>query len=222
MVSALVFSGDGKCLISGSADTTALIWDLTARGSNGQSATPGIVGNDLQELWRQLAADDASLAYQAIGAMITTPSQSVPFLQAHLQPIKPSDSRQIQRWIVNLDDNRYAVRKKATEELEKLGELAEPALRQALKGKPSAEMRRRAATLIDQLDGVILKPEAIRTLRAMEVLERIGTPEARRVLEALANGAPGATVTQEAEAALKRLGKRDLALSSSNVFQQSF
>jgi hypothetical protein len=216
MVGALLFSADGKFLISGSNDTTALIWDLTSRASNGSGMT-GIVANDLKDLWRQLAGDDAALAYQAIGAMIAAPSQAVPFLKDHLQPVPPCDSRQLQQWIANLDDNRYATRKNAVEELEKLGELAEPALRRVLTGKPSAEVRRRAANLLDQMDAVALKPESIRTLRAMEVLERIGTPEAKQVLEGLARGAPGAKVTQEAEAALKRLGKRALARTPSAV-----
>jgi hypothetical protein len=44
-------------------------------------------------------------------------------------------------------------------------------------------------------------------LRAVEVLERIGTPEAREVLQTLANGVPDVTFTREAQAALKRLQK---------------
>ena len=35
-------------------------------------------------------------------------------------------------------------------------------------------------------------PETIRTIRAIMALERIGTADARAVLEALAGGAPGA------------------------------
>jgi hypothetical protein len=42
-------------------------------------------------------------------------------------------------------------------------------------------------------------------MRAVEVLERAGTPEARQTLQALANGAPAALVTREAPAALDRL-----------------
>jgi hypothetical protein len=42
-------------------------------------------------------------------------------------------------------------------------------------------------------------------LRAVEALERIGTPEARQVLQALAKGAAGAVLTRAAQGALERL-----------------
>ena len=40
--------------------------------------------------------------------------------------------------------------------------------------------------------------------RAVEVLEKTNTPEARQVLQTLADGAPGALATRQARAALDR------------------
>jgi hypothetical protein len=50
-----------------------------------------------------------------------------------------------------------------------------------------------------------------RGLRAVEVLEHIGTPEARRVLATPAEGAVEARLTKDAKAALERLAKRNVA-----------
>jgi hypothetical protein len=46
--------------------------------------------------------------------------------------------------------------------------------------------------------------ELLRQDRALELLERLGTPDARRRLEALASGAPRAWLTREAQAARDR------------------
>jgi hypothetical protein len=48
-------------------------------------------------------------------------------------------------------------------------------------------------------------PNRLRGLRALQVLEDVGTPEARKVLESLADGAAGAPLTRDAKAALERL-----------------
>jgi hypothetical protein len=47
----------------------------------------------------------------------------------------------------------------------------------------------------------------LRAVRTVALLETFGTPEARAVLEALAGGAEDTVPTQEAKAALERLGK---------------
>jgi hypothetical protein len=48
----------------------------------------------------------------------------------------------------------------------------------------------------------------LRTLRAFEVLERIGDAEARAVFEAHTREAPAARLGQEAQASLERLMRR--------------
>jgi hypothetical protein len=51
-------------------------------------------------------------------------------------------------------------------------------------------------------------PKRLRSLRGVEVLEYIGTPEARELLQSLANGAQDACLSREAKASLERLQKR--------------
>ena len=50
--------------------------------------------------------------------------------------------------------------------------------------------------------------EVLRTLRAMNALERVGTHEARAVLERLTRGNPAAIETRDAQSALARLNRR--------------
>ena len=49
--------------------------------------------------------------------------------------------------------------------------------------------------------------ETLRSLRAVGVLEDIGSREARAVLEPLAGGADGARLTREVKASLERMGR---------------
>src|SRR5262249_26780395 len=117
-------------------------------------------------------------------------------------------AQRLRRWLADLDSEVYAARETAQKELAAVGELAAPALEQALAREPSPEARRRLQALVDKLQGPITQPELLRAVRAVAVLEDIATPEARQLLERLAAGAPEARLTQEAKAALERLDRR--------------
>jgi HEAT repeat protein len=114
----------------------------------------------------------------------------------------------VARLVTDLGSDSFAVREKAAAELEKLGEGAGPGLRKALASEPTAEVRRRVEGLLDRQQWPASAPEAVRGLRAVEALERIGTPEAREALKGLAGGIPEAVLTRAAQAALERLGER--------------
>ncbi len=133
-------------------------------------------------------------------------AQAERFLKERLRPAAASDPKKIARLIADLDQDDFAARESATKQLSELGDLAEPALRAALNDKPSADKRRRLDELLKRLDPSN-SPELLRGVRAVEVLESLGTSEAWQVLQALAEGAAGARLTREANAALKR-GKR--------------
>src|SRR5207249_4252058 len=117
------------------------------------------------------------------------PDQSLPLLKSRLRPAVPADPQRLERWITDLDSNQFNVREKASQELEKVGEPAEPALRKALEAHSSPEVRRRVDQLLEKLE-LAQSPQRLQRLRAIEVLEHIGTPEAQAVLKALAKGAP--------------------------------
>jgi RNA polymerase sigma factor (sigma-70 family) len=199
----LAFSRDSTRLVSGSFDTTVLVWDTVGRKKD--TETPGV--DTLESWWKALAGEDAVAACQAIGSFIGASKHALPFLKDRLRSAELVDAKQVARLIADLDADAFEVREKSTAELEKIGDGAEPALRKALAGKPSVEARRRIQRLLEKLDPN-RSPEQIRSLRALEVLERIGSPEAQRQLQALAKGAPGVRLTREAKAALERMSHR--------------
>jgi RNA polymerase sigma factor (sigma-70 family) len=65
----------------------------------------------------------------------------------------PADPERLARLLADLDSTSFAAREEATRELERLGEAAETALRESLKGRPSAEVRKRAEVLLARLAG---------------------------------------------------------------------
>jgi hypothetical protein len=84
-------------------------------------------------------------------------------------------------------------------------EPAEPALKKALAANPALEARRRIQELLENIARRELAPPELQALRGVEVLERIGSPEARAWLTALAKGDPISRATREAGAALQRM-----------------
>ncbi len=127
-------------------------------------------------------------------------------LSNHLQPAAAVDAKHLDELIRGLDADEFAVRDKAARELENQGESAEPALRRALRGTPALEVRRRIDQLLEKL--VCPSGDILRQERAIEVLEHLGSPEARQLLHQLAGGAPEARLTREAKAALDRASSR--------------
>jgi RNA polymerase sigma factor (sigma-70 family) len=206
LICAVAFSPDGKTLASASADTTALIWAVS-----GRTALPTTLPADrLADLWTELADANATKAHDALWSLTAVPRQTVPFLEQHLK-LAPADARGLAALIADLDNDQFAVRQRATQELEKLDAAAVPALRQKLNEKPALEVRQRLERLLEKLDGPVPSAAQMRIIRAVQVLEHIGDQDAHKLLDKLAQGQPEARLTQDAKAALEHLSKRPAA-----------
>lgn len=190
------FAPDGNALATGNADTTILIWDLLGSKARSARAAP-FTPQDLDALWRDLLAADGPKSYVALRTLAMRPVQTVPFVAQQLAPV---DAQRIGRLIRDLDSDQFALREQAMTELARCAEQVEPALRRALKGQPSLELRRRVNELM-------VRTEA-RAPRITELFELIGTEPARKALEELAKGQTETRLMQEAKAALERWEKR--------------
>ena len=116
----IAFSPDGSRLVSGSADTTALIWDLTKVKKPSPAAPPKLTDADVRAFWQDLADSDAVKGFAAIMALTVDPAQSLPLMQNELKPPAPIDATHVIRLIAQLDEDRFDVREKAAAELHNL------------------------------------------------------------------------------------------------------
>jgi RNA polymerase sigma factor (sigma-70 family) len=203
-IGCLSFSPDGRTLASGGHDSTVLVWDVSGLASSDEKKAPPLKSEKLAELWKGMGGSAAD-AHGCMWQLISSPSQSVAFLDEKLKPIVAVDAERFARLLKKLDSDQFREREEATQELKKLGKSAESALRKALQEKPSLETRRRLEALLSDLEG----DERLRSLRAIEVLERINDKSARHLLRRLAEGAAGAWLTEEARLSLRRLEQRD-------------
>jgi hypothetical protein len=210
-IQGLLFTDDGQTLVSSSDDTTALVWDVTGLRKGGPLPAINLSPQELEKRWADLAGGDATKAHAAACLLVAAAEHSVPWMTGHLHPAPTADSATLAQLLDQLNSDRFAVREKATGELESLAESAEPALQKARVDKPTLEVRRRVERLLERLRGPVPPGQRLQALRAVEVLEHIGTPEARQLLEPLGQGAPAARLTQEAKASLERLKKRSTA-----------
>src|SRR5262249_46025026 len=92
-VLSLSFSADGTKLISGSGDTTALVWDRPGKRAAGDEGGKPLSATDIEAAWNDLAGGDAARAYQAIRRLSAAPREPVAFLREHLKPVPAADPK---------------------------------------------------------------------------------------------------------------------------------
>jgi WD40 repeat protein len=197
--SSVAFARDGRTLVTGMADTTALLWDLAP------SRADKAFGR-LEDCWAALAQNDAPRAYAAIWRLGADPQRGLALLNDKLKPVLPAPVEVTRLLLKDLDNEVFKVREAAMKKLEALGERAEPALRAALKTSPSLETQRRLESLLERVSpSGPLQGEALRGVRAVQVLEKMSTREARSLLEHLAEGMDSVSLTRSAKESLARM-----------------
>jgi hypothetical protein len=143
----------------------------------------------------------------AVCRLSADPPRAVRLLGDRIKPMSEISAEQL-ALTKQLGDADFKTREDATTRLRTLGLDAEPALRAALAEKPGGERRQRLEALIAGLEvGKPLEGDRLRKVRAVWALERAGTPESRRLLEAWAAGVPHAPLTREAAATLGRVAR---------------
>ncbi len=205
----IAFTPDGRRLITAHDDCTALIWDLTGTGRAPGTAAPRLSADALKQMWDALADNDAAKAYTASWELTDRGEQTVALTRERLKPVKAADKDAVGRLVTKLDVPAFADREAAAKSLREMGDSAIPALRAALKTGLSAEAK-------DQVERVIAAATergpssglGAQQVRAVAILQRIGSEDARKLLEELSGGLDEARLTREAAEAVQVLRGR--------------
>jgi hypothetical protein len=186
----LAFSPDRRTLAAGYDDTTILIWSLP-QPDNGKP----IPANERTAIWDTLASSDVVAAHASMWRLVDDPATAIPLLRERAPPIYVAPNT-ILPLVQDLGSADFKTREAAERKLKQLGRAVEKELRAALKDDRGAETKSRLNALLASLE-----PDSVGA-RAVTVLERIGTPEARKLLEEIAAG--DSRMAREAKAALER------------------
>jgi WD40 repeat protein len=207
-VSSLVFSRDGRFLLTGSLDGTAVLWDVAS--SVNEKPLAGMGKAQLQRWAEALGDEDAKQGYGAVWGLARAGDQGVAFLARWFPMIDPVDPARLRRLLTKLGARNREPWKKANEELKRLGWAAEEALRELVDARGNPAATRRAQALLALLDGPRGEPawQRLRFGRALEALEWIATPAARKALRLIGERGARLEVRRQAKAALRRLALR--------------
>jgi WD40 repeat protein len=207
IVTVLGFSARSNRLVSGSTDRTALLWD-TAGSLVSQLELPKFTEETLSTLWSDLADPTPSKAYRAMGLLAAGEEETFQYLHEQIEGLLiPSKNNRIEQLLKELDHEDSLVRQRATRELRRIRQVAQPLLQKVLQESDSAEVRARLRSILNGSDNVsrFNQFDRLRMLRLIQLAEQIDTPLSRSTLELLAAECPVAPIAKEAERVLTNL-----------------
>jgi WD40 repeat protein len=192
----------GRLAVSGSVDTTLVLWDLYDARAFPSS------NRDLRDHWQTIGGEDPVAAHASMAAFLAAPRETVEFLQGVLKPIH-EDPEVLRKLVEELDRDDPSQRESSYRLLRAKAPFASSELANVLAHSSSAEVKSRIRTILGELEnGVIMPGEHLRRIRAIKLLELLDGAEPRRILKVVADGAASTQERLAAKAALLRLSAR--------------
>jgi RNA polymerase sigma factor (sigma-70 family) len=195
----------GDRLVTASLDHTALVWDVRLKTTD---TVKPIAEDALKELWKQLGDPKPEPAFAALAKLADDPKAAVALFRQHITPAIGIDDATLDRIVEELDSKQFEARRKASEELDRLGDTAIAGVKRRLAKAQSLELRRRLELFLTKWDRDEPTAERLREVRALQLMEELATPEALALLRDLARGNGNARRTEEAAQALARCTPR--------------
>ncbi len=202
----VAFTADARTLLTAHRTGLCQSWDIrkwTATEPPPPRDPLKIPGDPAADPWAALADADAKVAGREIARLVQDPNGAVKLLGDKVEPVRGLDDKLIGRWVGELGDPDFKTRDTASKALATVPDQAATLLAEAAKAPASAEAGRRIAALL-KIDPETV-PDTLRILRALEVLEHVGTAAARKVVAKLADGAATAAITRHAKETLARM-----------------
>jgi WD40 repeat protein len=196
-----VFTPDGRAVLTTGPGGIGYRWELadllTQKPPKGTS----------EELWAAAAEGErVGKAVEAAFALVAR-EDGRKFLREKLRPAGADfTDAQVKQWVADLGSDSFRIREAAAKELAAHVRLVAPTLREAVRVAPDLEVRRRLEAILARLDRSPTTDE-LRAMRLVRATEMAGTAEARELLKGWAGGAAGAILTEDARAALGRIGR---------------
>jgi hypothetical protein len=186
-------------LFAGFGGSNPQVWDLASLAGAKTAPEP-----DWPRLWDELAEDEGR-AFRAVCSLATSPA-ALAWLEERLRTHAPAvPPERLERLVADLDDDEYAVRQRATQELRRLRGEAREAMLRAREKHPPLDMLRRLDELLADPELTLLSGRTLQGLRGVEALEAMRTPESRQALRRLAAEAKDEHVRREAAETVRRL-----------------
>ena len=148
-VSCVAFAPDGRHLATGHPDGMIFIWNIDLPVAKPAQLAP----KELDSLWTDLVATDASLAWRAVWRLADAPDEAALLVLGDKVKRFAAAPRETTAplALADLESDNFAKRDASNKRLHDLGVLAEPALRERLKANPPLELRRRLELLLDAI-----------------------------------------------------------------------
>jgi hypothetical protein len=164
------------------------------------------------KLWDGLCGDNEFRRQHVLTVFKQHAEQAAYLAKEKVRPVTQKQSQQVENWIKQLDDDSADVRDTAGDELRKVAHEFEPLLSATTRKSAPGEIKNRLSRILTAMrdpEEPLQPSAALRSdLAGISLLKYLGTEDAKKALEGLAEGAAGTRVTDEASAALKEFGRK--------------
>ncbi len=172
------------------AGGSIIAWGLDNVRVEAIAAVVDLTKSQMEVLWARLG-EPAPVGIDAQWSLVAAGDAAAKFIAAK-HASGGVDAAMVAKLVTQLDADEFANRKAASDALAKIGPVAAPLLREALKTTESEEVRARLQELLDR-EAVQVQAKEMTSLRSVRVLSVLGSPtavEALKTVEASAGANP--------------------------------